>query len=140
MAARISRLTLSEWFDEWFENYKVPYVKETSVFLMRSKFYNSFGKRLGDITNIDVQNVITQMNKEGKAASTMCEALGRMRECMESAKNDRLIPINQRKLTCRNPFKRCGSNENRLFLKICILTQSGIRFAADVLRQICSLR
>lgn len=36
--------------------------------------------------NIDVQNVITQMNKEGKAASTMREALGRMRECMESAK------------------------------------------------------
>lgn len=66
---------------------------------MRSKFYNSFGKRLGDmrlvdITNIDVQNVITQMNKEGKAASTMREALGRMRECMESAKNNRLIPIN----------------------------------------------
>lgn len=91
LEARINRLTLSEWFDEWFENYKVPYVKETSVFPMRSKFYNSFGKRLGDmrlvdITNIDVQNVITQMNKEGKAASTMREALGRMRECMESAK------------------------------------------------------
>lgn len=99
LEARINRLTLSEWFDEWFENYKVPYVKETSVFPMRSKFYNSFGKRLGDmrlvdITNIDVQNVITQMNKEGKAASTMREALGRMRECMESAKNNRLIPIN----------------------------------------------
>lgn len=99
LEARRNRLTLNEWFDEWFENYKVPYVKETSVFPMKNKFYNSFGKHLGDerlidITNIDVQNVINRMHQEGKASSTMREALGRMRECMESAKNNMLIPIN----------------------------------------------
>lgn len=66
---------------------------------MRNKFYNTFGKYLGDmrivdITNIDVQNVINKLKREGKATSTMRDALGRMRDCMESANNNMLIPIN----------------------------------------------
>ena len=93
------RITLNEWFEEWFETYKVPTVKEQSVFPMKSKFYNSFGKHLGDkrvidIMNSDVQRVINIMKKEGKADSTMRDALSRMRDCMESAKNNRLIPCN----------------------------------------------
>lgn len=93
------RITLNEWFEEWFETYKVPTVKEQSVFPMKSKFYNSFGKHLGDkrvidIMNSDVQRVINIMKKEGKADSTMRDALGRMRDCMESAKNNMLIPCN----------------------------------------------
>ena len=92
-------ITLNEWFEEWFETYKVPTVKEQSVFPMKSKFYNSFGKHLGDkrvidIMNSDVQRVINIMKKEGKADSTMRDALSRMRDCMESAKNNRLIPCN----------------------------------------------
>lgn len=99
IASRQKRITLNEWFEEWFHNYKEPYVKETSIFPMKSKFYNSFGyflgeQRIGDITNIDIQNVINQMNEAGKASSTMREALGRMRECMESAKNNRIITHN----------------------------------------------
>lgn len=66
---------------------------------MKSKFYNSYGKYLGDrrlidITNIDIQNVINKMRDDGKANSTMRDALGRMRDCMESAKNNMIIPIN----------------------------------------------
>lgn len=66
---------------------------------MRNKFYNTFGKYLGemrviDITNMDIQNVINKLRSEGKATSTMRDALGRMRDCMESAKNNMLIPIN----------------------------------------------
>lgn len=99
LEARRRRITLNEWFEEWFQNYKVPYIKETSIFPMKSKFYNSYGKHIGDmrvidITNIDVQNVINKMRDEGKANSTMRDALGRMRDCMESAKNNMIIPIN----------------------------------------------
>lgn len=97
--AKRNRITLNEWFEEWFQTYKIPHIKETSVFPMRNKFYNTFGKYLGDmriidITNIDVQNVINKLKNEGKATSTMRDALGRMRDCMESAKNNMLIPIN----------------------------------------------
>lgn len=99
LEVRRKRITLNEWFEEWFQNYKVPYIKETSIFPMKSKFYNSYGKYLGDrrlidITNIDIQNVINKMRDEGKANSTMRDALGRMRDCMESAKNNMIIPIN----------------------------------------------
>lgn len=97
--SRRQRITLSEWFEEWFTKYKIPIVKSTSVFPMKSKFYNSFGKELGnmrviDITNIDVQDVINKMAEQGKASSTMRDALGRMRDCMESAKNNQIIAIN----------------------------------------------
>ncbi len=93
------KITLNEWFEEWFSAYKEPVIKETSKFPMKNKFYNSFGKELGnmrvvDITNIHIQGVINKMHSEGKASSTMREALGRMRECMEAAKNNLIISIN----------------------------------------------
>lgn len=50
--------------------------------------------RVIDITNMDVQNVINRLKSEGKATSTMRDALGRMRDCVEVAKNNMLIPIN----------------------------------------------
>lgn len=92
-------ITLNEWFEEWFTVYKQPHIKETSVFPMKSKFRNTFGNQIGDmrvvdICNIDIQNVINNMKAEGRAVSSMRDALGRVRECLESAKNNRIIPIN----------------------------------------------
>lgn len=96
---RRRNLTLNEWFEEWFQTYKLPVVKETSVFPMKRKFYSSFGAILGErpvssITNIDIQGVINRMSQEGRATSSMRESLGRMRECMESAKNNQIITLN----------------------------------------------
>ena len=96
---RRKNLTLNEWFEEWFRTYKLPVVKETSVFPMKRKFYSSFGASLGErtvasITNIDIQGGINRMSQEGRATSSMREALGRMRECMESAKNNQIISLN----------------------------------------------
>ena len=56
---RRKHITLNEWFEEWFQTYKLPVVKETSVYPMKNKYYGSFGKylgerRLADITNIDI--------------------------------------------------------------------------------------
>ena len=81
------KVTLNEWFEEWFTNYKIPNLKETSVFPMRSKYYNTFGKAIGnmkvtDIRNLDIQRVINDMNKQGRASSSMRDALGRVRECL----------------------------------------------------------
>lgn len=96
---RNQTITLNEWFEEWFTVYKQPHIKETSVFPMKSKFRNTFGSQIGDmrivdICNIDIQNVINNMKAEGRAVSSMRDALGRVRDCLESAKNNRIIPIN----------------------------------------------
>lgn len=96
---RNQTITLNEWFEEWFTVYKQPHIKETSVFPMKSKFRNTFGTQIGDmkivdIFNIDIQNVINNMKAEGRAVSSMRDALGRVRECLELAKNNRIIPIN----------------------------------------------
>ena len=122
-------ITLNEWFNEWFDTYKAPHIKSTSIYPMKSKFNNSFGKIIGDkklaeIRNIDIQNVINQMQSEGRAVSSMRDALGRVRECMESAKNNRIITINPcfditipwEKKAIRRRF--LSKEEQNLFLKI----------------------
>ena len=50
--------------------------------------------KVTDIRNLDIQRVINDMNKQGRASSSMRDALGRVRECLESAKNNRIIDIN----------------------------------------------
>lgn len=92
-------ITLNEWFDEWFTTYKLPNVKETSVYPMRSKYYKTFGDAIGDmkvvdIRNLDIQRVINELKNKGRASSTMREALGRVRECLESAKHNNIIANN----------------------------------------------
>lgn len=96
---RWNNITLNEWFEEWFTKYKAPVIKETSIFPMKSKYYNTFGKILGDkkivdILNIDIQEAINTMHQQGRASSSMREALGRVRECMESAKRNKIIAEN----------------------------------------------
>lgn len=93
------QITLNEWFEEWFSKYKEPMIKQTSVFPMKSKYYNTFGKQIGtmrvvDIRNINIQTVLNNMQKEGRAASSMRDALGRVRDCLESAKNNNIISQN----------------------------------------------
>ncbi len=93
------QITLNEWFEEWFTKYKVHMIKSTSVFAMKSKYYNTFGNLIGtkkvvDIRNIDIQEAINTMQKEGRASSSMRDALGRVRDCLESAKHNRIISEN----------------------------------------------
>lgn len=96
---KLSEITLNEWFEEWFTKYKVPKIKVTSINPMKTKYRTNFGRLIGDmkvseIRNIDIQNVINTMQKEGKATSSMRDALGRVRECLESAKHNRIISEN----------------------------------------------
>ena len=92
-------LTLDEWFEEWFDTYKAPYIKETSIFPMKSKYRNTFGRLIGsmriqEIMNVNIQNTVTALNTEGRAVSSIREALGTVTKCMESAKNNRIIELN----------------------------------------------
>lgn len=96
---KLSNITLDEWFDEWFTRYKVPTIKETSINPMKTKYRTTFGRLIGDmkvadIRNMDIQDVINTLQNEGKARSTMRDALGRVRDCLESAKRNRIISEN----------------------------------------------
>lgn len=96
---KLSNITLNEWFDEWFQRYKVPKIKETSINPMKTKYKSSFGRLIGDmkvseIRNMDIQFVMNTMQEEGRATSSMREALGRVRECLESAKHNHIISEN----------------------------------------------
>ena len=42
-------LTLNEWFEEWFSTYKVPVIKESSVYPMKLKYTGTFGAKIGTI-------------------------------------------------------------------------------------------
>lgn len=96
---KLSNITLDEWFEEWFTRYKAPHVKETSIAPMKRKYRANYGRLIGnmkvvDIRNMDIQDVINTMQREGRATSSMRDALGRVRECLECAKNNRIISEN----------------------------------------------
>lgn len=91
-----SDLTLNQWFEEWFRVYKVPYIKSASAESMKRRFYGSFGKNLGNmkirmIRSMDVQHVLNVLQSEGKASSSVKEALGMLTNCLEMACNNQLI-------------------------------------------------
>lgn len=91
--------TLDQWFYEWVDIYKRPYLKETRANQFLGKYNASFGKRIGNrklknIRNVDIQYVINELQREGKASSTVRDALGCLSDCMETARMDGIISIN----------------------------------------------
>lgn len=92
-------ITLSEWFNQWFDTYKRPYIKESSAITMKSRFDNVFCKRIGDIklceiNNMMIQAVVNDEVRNGRAAYNIRDVAGVLKKCLESAKNNRLIFIN----------------------------------------------
>lgn len=96
---RNNGITLDEWFEEWFTTVKSHRIKETSIAPMKGSYKRTFGFYIGnmkikDIRPIDIQKVVNAMEKEGKSGRTIQNALGRVRECMEFAVANRMIPHN----------------------------------------------
>ena len=96
---RKNRITLNEWFEEWFSTVKAHRVKETSINPMKNNFKRTFGfyigsKKIRDIKPMDVQQALNTMEKDGISNSAMREALGRLRECMDFALGSQMISVN----------------------------------------------
>lgn len=96
---RKNRITLNEWFEEWFSTVKAHRVKETSINPMKNNFKRTFGfyigsKKIKDIKPMDVQQALNAMEKDGISNSAMREALGRLRECMDFALGSQMISMN----------------------------------------------
>lgn len=96
---RKCNITLDEWFAEWFERYKIPRVKQSSIVSMKRSYKNIFGNYIGDIklnalTTDHIQDVINLHQKAGKAASTVRNGLSLLQQCLERARNSCYIPGN----------------------------------------------
>lgn len=92
-------MSLMDWFEEWFEKYKVPVLKETSVRPMKNRFYKAFRETIGlmkleQITNIVIQEQVNLAIAKGCALATVREVVGMLSQCLESAKRNRLISEN----------------------------------------------
>lgn len=99
ISTRFEKATLDEWFEFWFDTYKVPALKETSIRPMKNKYKSTFGKILGhrritDLKNLDFQYAMNELLKTDIAVSSIREALGRITSCLASAMNNGLIKSN----------------------------------------------
>ena len=94
-----SDITVNAFRNRWINTFKVPKIKATSVYPMTRRYERTFGERIGkrklnSITYFDIQEAINGMMSDGIGVTTIKDALGSLRECFESAKNNGLIAIN----------------------------------------------
>ena len=93
-------VTLSEWFEEWFEVCKKPYLRNTTaVKNYRRKFVNRYGAELGtcrlhEIMQIHVQRATNEMLGKGMNARCVADSLSVLRQCCEAALANRMIVAN----------------------------------------------
>ena len=94
----IKDITLNEWFNEWFYNYKINTIKKTSVNTVKQRFMK-FGKPLGncklkDIKNQDIQTIITNLINEGRSIKYVKEIASTINSILAMAKENNYIKTN----------------------------------------------
>lgn len=99
VTTQFSNITLSKWFDYWFNNVKSKRLKITSQQPMRRRFETTFGnyiggKKLVDVKPIDVQGAVNALETLGRSMGVIREAFGIFRDCMEFALANQLITSN----------------------------------------------
>lgn len=93
-------VTFAEWYDEWFERNKSPQLKsEISRKTYNRKVKNTYydilgGKKLENISQINIQDATNELSEKGYKNRTIKEALGIVRECLDIAIVNHLIPCN----------------------------------------------
>ena len=93
------RLTLNQWFEEWYSKYKAPILKDGGSPSYKRKFVNYYGVRIGskpltEIKQLHVQTAIADMIECGRSSKSVREATGILQSCIEAAKANGLMQIN----------------------------------------------
>ena len=126
-----SNITLNEWYKKWFENYKSKQLKsEVSKAVYDRRIRNTYLKKIGDkqinlISQSDIQMATNELNEINNFSQrTIKEALGMLRECLESAIINNIISSNPCKqiLTkddniCQKERRVLSQNEQKIFLE-----------------------
>lgn len=109
------------WFFEWFERYKQPDVKHTSVRPMKNRVLNTImpyirKKRISKLTPDDVRDAVNQALDSGIPRGSVREALARLSECLDMAVANGYISLNPASVVkvARGPEE--GSNGERRYL------------------------
>lgn len=92
-------ITLNEWFDEWYDKYKAPTLKNGGSASYKRKFINYYGIRIGaknlkDIRQLHVQTAIADMLEAGRSSKSIREATSILQNCIEAAIANGLMSIN----------------------------------------------
>lgn len=94
-----TKVTLSEWFEEWYSKYKAPTLKNGGSPSYKRMFLNYYGVRIGvkplaEIRQLHVQTAIADMLEAGRTAKSVREATGILQNCIEAAIANGLMKIN----------------------------------------------
>ena len=92
-------ITLNEGFDEWYDKYKAPILKNGGSASYKRKFINYYGIRIGakslkDIRQLHVQTAIADMIEVGRSSKSIREATSILQNCVEAAIANGLMSIN----------------------------------------------
>lgn len=95
----VKKITLSEWFNTWMEQYKKNRVK-IGTYTSYKKYFNCAikarlgNKRLGDIRGEHIQKLYNDLTKEGYALSSIKIVSAVLNGCMQQAMRNGLIERN----------------------------------------------
>lgn len=92
-------VTITEWFDAWFEQYKKPTLKPTGVDAYKRKFVNSYGDQLGivkvkELNQYMVQTATSELISKGYKFKTIRDALSVLRLMLDAAVGNCIIDYN----------------------------------------------
>lgn len=92
-------VTVLEWFDAWFEQYKKPTLKETGIDAYKRKFKNTYGKLLGDVAIKDlnqfsIQTATSDLVSQGYKFKSIRDALSVLKLMLDSAVANFIILAN----------------------------------------------
>lgn len=94
------KMTLEEWYTEWFEKCKSPQLKSSASRRTydrktRNTYISILGKKyMPDITQLNIQTATNELVQKGYVERTIREALGVMRECFDIAIANYIITNN----------------------------------------------
>ena len=64
--SKFKDITVGEWFDYWFERYKLPALKASSVYPTKGRYKSTFGVmldslRLDQLRNVHIQEAVNEL-------------------------------------------------------------------------------
>jgi integrase len=92
-------VTVMEWFDAWFEQYKKPTLKPTGVATYKRKFVNTYGKQLGfvkvkELNQFIIQTATTELVNQGYKFKSIRDALSVLKLMLDAAVGNCIIDYN----------------------------------------------
>ena len=94
-----SDVTVSEWFEAWFEKYKKPTLKPTGVNAYKRKFVNTYGDILGivelkELNQFMVQSATSDLINKGYKFKYIRDSLSVLRQMLDAAVGNLIIDNN----------------------------------------------